>query len=122
MKTILLFLLMSLFIPLVAAQEVQKVKVDTFEKDFKAQKLGDRYLVNDASAPAPQASSAPSPELIDGLLFEAGLNKKVAGLDQLAKDLLYHHARTYSLEKLQTKYPQFEKAELQKLKELVKHD
>lgn len=122
MKITLLCLLMSLFIPLTEAQVVQKVKVHTFEKDFNAEKLGDRYEVQDASNPLQEASSAPSPERIDGLLSQAGLTKKVEGFDQLAKDLLYHHARTYSLEKLKVKYPQFEKAEIQKLKELVKHE
>lgn len=122
MKITLLCLLMSLFISQAMAQEVQKVKVHTFEKDFKAKKLGDRYEVQDTSSQVPEASSAPSPEKIDGLLSEAGLSQKVEGFDQLAKDLLYHHAKTYSLEKLKAKYPQFETSEIQKLKELVKHD
>ncbi len=102
-----------------SASELQKVKVHTFEESTELSKFGEEYDVSKVK-PVKDKESQPTPHDVDKLLSEAGLIKELGKLDQLGKDILVHHAKTYDLKKLIHKYPSYDPEKLRILKELVK--
>jgi hypothetical protein len=114
MKTIILLVMFFSFSTF--AEELQKVKVHTF--DNFDMRLGDQYD-SEKVKPLPQSSELLPPEAIQALIQKANLQNEVKSFDQLGLDLLLHYAKTYDFEKLQKKYPSINPKKLKKLKEMV---
>jgi hypothetical protein len=68
---------------------------------------------------APEKSTLPHPRERDALLAFAGLTDEVKDWDDFKRDVLWRRALNWSMEELETAYPQISKDKLRVLKEKV---
>lgn len=122
-KRLILGLLISLGACLgVTAEETPffEVRVDGLSPDVDANAFPAEF--KRTNVVVQEKTHLPKVEVRDSAFSKAGLSRDVASLDDLDRDLLWHHAQKLSESELIKKYPKIEASKLKNLKKELSHD
>lgn len=120
-KLLPFFLIMSFAIPSLAADEANKVYVQTFDKEMDTSSLKDpRYEIRKGVEKEHNLmDELPSPEDLKVMIKKADLEAHVSAMDALDLDLLCQNLLKRPIELVQKKYPHIDRVKLLTLKRLL---
>lgn len=98
-----------------------KVHVQNFDEELDASPLQSKDVEVSNQLPPPKSliNQLPSPQVINGLIKQAGLDQELSALDQMDKDMLMLKIQRSDLEYVKRKFPKIDLNKINHLKTLL---
>ncbi len=103
------------------AEDEFNVYVHTFDKDMDTTSLNEKEIkkTEGSGKLKDQTRELPSPATMNGIFQEAGLDKEVAQMDQVERDLFFLKVWKRPLTFVLPRYPHIKESKLIKLKKVI---